>query len=116
MSEVDKSGAHVSSTPQTPFFEPPASAIDIGGGHRIVYAHYQDEVAGIQDWHRKADGNWCCGWVPFRGTPWSRGFESNPSYQAWDVVQREPLTITPSMLCRACKDHGFITNGQWVKA
>ena len=101
---------------RTSAMEPPAGAIDIGGGHVIAYAHYEDEIAGITDWHRKADGNWCCGWVPFKDTPWSRAFAGNPNYQSWDVVQREPLTLSPSLLCRACKDHGFIRNGKWVKA
>ena len=32
------------------------------------------------------------------------------------IQQREPLTITPSILCPDCGTHGFITNGRWVKA
>ncbi len=34
----------------------------------------------------------------------------------WEVAQLEPLTLTPSLLCTACKFHGFITNGKWVPA
>lgn len=34
----------------------------------------------------------------------------------WTVVQREPLTLTPSILCTGCGCHGFITNGEWVPA
>lgn len=32
----------------------------------------------------------------------------------WHVVQVEPLTVTPSILCGRCKTHGFITDGEWV--
>lgn len=34
----------------------------------------------------------------------------------WQVVQREPLTLTPSILRHECQLHGFITNGKWVPA
>jgi hypothetical protein len=95
-------------------WEPPAEAIIIGDGHAIVFAEYQGETAGINEWHRKSDGTWCCGWAPFNGSAWVRNFEGR--VVGWDVVQREPLTITPSLLCRACGNHGFITNGKWVKA
>jgi hypothetical protein len=30
------------------------------------------------------------------------------------VVQREPLTIEPSILCSDCQTHGFIRDGRWV--
>lgn len=32
------------------------------------------------------------------------------------VVQREPLTVNPSILCDDCGLHGFITNGSWFSA
>jgi hypothetical protein len=34
----------------------------------------------------------------------------------WTVVSFDPLTITPSVLCRTCGDHGYITEGRWVAA
>lgn len=34
--------------------------------------------------------------------------------KCWTVVQREPLTVVPSILCSECGTHGFITNGQWI--
>lgn len=33
----------------------------------------------------------------------------------WKVEQWEPLTLSPSLLCR-CGDHGYIRNGVWVPA
>lgn len=97
-------------------FVPPADAVALDDGHKIVFAEYQGETAGINEWHKKPDGAWCCGWVAFNGSAWARGFQGVPDWQGWDVVQREPLTLTPSILCRSCGSHGHITNGQWVKA
>jgi hypothetical protein len=34
----------------------------------------------------------------------------------WTLVSEEPLTLTPSVLCRSCGHHGFITDGKWVPA
>jgi hypothetical protein len=33
--------------------------------------------------------------------------------EGWTLVQKEPLTVTPSLLCRECGLHGFITDGEW---
>lgn len=30
------------------------------------------------------------------------------------IVQRDPLTIEPSLLCDDCSTHGFVRNGKWV--
>lgn len=38
----------------------------------------------------------------------------------WTVVQREPLTITPSLFCDpgrgGCGMHGWVRDGAWVSA
>lgn len=34
--------------------------------------------------------------------------------KGWTLVSKEPLTISPSVLCGECKCHGFITDGKWV--
>jgi hypothetical protein len=31
----------------------------------------------------------------------------------WTIVQEDPLTIAPSILCDRCKTHGFFENGTW---
>jgi hypothetical protein len=94
--------------------EPPADAIVIGPRSRIEFSEYKGDTAGITEWHLKADGTWCCGWVCFSGSAWAKEFDGKIT--TWDVVSREPLTLTPSILCRACQNHGYITNGQWVPA
>lgn len=95
--------------------QPPAHAIFLDTDHAIVYVEYKGERAGLNEWHRKADGSWCRGWVAFNGAAWARGF-SGTAFQGWDIVQSEPLTLTPSLQCRACPSHGFITGGKWVPA
>ena len=32
------------------------------------------------------------------------------------IVNRDPLTISPSILCPDCGTHGFIREGRWVPA
>ena len=34
----------------------------------------------------------------------------------WKVECIDPLTLSPSLLCRSCGFHGFIRNGNWVTA
>lgn len=43
--------------------------------------------------------------IPLSGAP-----------HGWNLVQREPLTVSPSLLCPNCGTHGFITDGRWVQA
>lgn len=93
--------------------EPPIDAIDIGYDHRIVYAQFKGETSGINYWHRTSGGDWCKGWVDFKGSKWSMSFGPDVG---WTVVQKEPLTLAPSLACRVCGDHGFIQNGKWVRA
>lgn len=81
----------------------------------------QIEPCGGLLWHRRLDalGGWCCG-----AFYWQRptkdlvignhGLIPNHG-DLWQLVQRDPLTITPSFLCH-CGAHGFITNGRYVAA
>lgn len=32
----------------------------------------------------------------------------------WKLESEQPLTLSPSLLCRACKLHGYIRDGKWV--
>ncbi len=42
----------------------------------------------------------------------------SPDKPKWDVIQMEPLTLSPSILCTAekggCGAHGHIREGKWV--
>jgi hypothetical protein len=37
-------------------------------------------------------------------------------WTGWTLVAREPLEISPSVLCGNCDLHGFIIEGKWVAA
>jgi len=39
-----------------------------------------------------------------------------PEDSMWTVESLDPLTLSPSLLCRACGDHGFIRAGRWVRS
>ncbi len=32
------------------------------------------------------------------------------------IVTHDPLTVQGSLVCEACRDHGFIRGGRWVRA
>lgn len=86
---------------------PPADAMNIGGDHFVEKMYYQGEWVGIHEWHKDKAGEWCVGWVPFSTSPIATG-------DTWDVQSLEPLTMSPSLLCRSCGSHGFIREGAWV--
>lgn len=38
------------------------------------------------------------------------------AHAVWQVESWDPLTLSPSLLCRRCGDHGFIRGGVWIPA
>jgi hypothetical protein len=49
---------------------------------------------------------------------WVRRHQVSPAEgETWQVVQADPLTLTPSLHCDqglgGCGAHGFITGGRW---
>lgn len=93
--------------------------IDLGDGHRLVFSEYQGEKrAGANVLHPPVEGK--CGgqgWISFAGRSWANSFDPG-QIQVWTVEQDngDRFTISPSILCRACGDHGFIRDGKWVRA
>lgn len=62
--------------------------------------------------HPKPDGNgYCMGSITFESETANKIDAGRPK---WKVESWEPLTLSPSLLCRSCNSHGFIQNGQWV--
>lgn len=93
-----------------------SNLIDIGHGHAIQFVSFDgDEHAAINDYLHRKDGTPCSGFIPFAGHKWEEAFPQS-AIEVWDVQSLDPLTITPSVLCRTCGDHGHITNGKWVPA
>ncbi len=100
--------------------------IDLGDGHTFRWAawspdrtlnpQYSDvpdceHATGLIE-HTKPDGVTPCmgGIIPDTAPEHLIG--GRPT---WHVESLEPLTLSPSILCK-CGDHGFIRNGQWIKA
>lgn len=88
------------------------------------------EKAGAIVGHFRPDdsSHYCEGGVTF-DIPQMRAV--NPNGTFWTVESWEPLTLSPSLLCKAplfdpdthkpipnteCGDHGFIREGKWVRA
>lgn len=88
--------------------------LDLGAGHWLAFAEYEgDARAGARVPHLKANGELCEGWITFVGSSWAAAFDNK--IPTWTVQSWEPLTVSPSLLCRACGDHGFIRDGRWVR-
>lgn len=91
-----------------------AKRIDIGHGVSVVYTSWgtYDRV-GLIEWHRTPAGDECGGGVLFDLPGVAEAFAGRP---LWQVESAEPLTLSPSLLCRTCGHHGWIRNGRWEPA
>lgn len=90
--------------------------IDLGEDHTIEFISYKDDNrAGAIVTHKTPAGVLCESAIPFRGHAWFAEFKSGIPESSWELVSENPVTLSPSLACRACGDHGFITNGKWVK-
>jgi len=101
--------------------------LDLGDGHLLwwtVWKPYRScnpqyvdlpdvDPFGAIISHSTPAGVECWSGVHFKSEAQARVFGGHPS---WDLVSKDPLTLTPSLLCRLCGDHGFITAGKWVRA
>lgn len=79
---------------------------DLGEGVVIERRYIDGQLDGIWYEHPStvsASGR-CSGYAPVKPA-WKDG---------WDVVSVKPLTLAPSLVCRACGHHGFIREGRWV--
>lgn len=88
--------------------------LDLGHGITLEFASWgEHERAGYVQEHPRPDGGSCYSGGMF-DLPGIR--EHFPERALWQVVSWEPLTLSPSMLCRACGNHGFVRAGRWVPA
>ena len=85
--------------------------LDLGDAHVLTFVSYDANRIGATIAHKKPDGSDCGGWLPFAGRAFAPG-----EIAAWTVECDEPLTLSPSVLCRICGDHGFVRNGRWIRA
>jgi len=102
--------------------------LDLGDGHTLRFTCWKPDrelnpqYADIPDVERvgaivshinQATGLRCWSGINFDGEVTRRIF---PDGARWQVQSMEPLTLSPSLLCRVCGDHGFIREGKWVRA
>lgn len=94
---------------------PEAFDLDLGDGHWLKFVEYEgDQRAGANVPHLNKAGELCNGWIAFAGGAWANSVEDKIS--VWKVECPDPLTLSPSLLCRACGDHGHVRDGKWVRA
>lgn len=102
--------------------------MDLGYGHRLEFVGWHPDPklnpqyagASVDRWgasidHPRADdpSRECHGFVTFDG-PEQR--EHGAGRPMWTVESWDPLTLSPSVLCKLCGDHGFVRGGRWVAA
>lgn len=91
--------------------------IDLGDGHSIIFSEYEGEKrVGANVKHPPVEGR-CSGdgWISFAGRSWANSFDER-TIPTWKIESEDPITLSPSILCRACGDHGFVRDGKWVRA
>ena len=104
-----------------------SDVVDLGHGHTLQILGWAPDRAlnpqyeGIPDVERYAAivehptpaGEQCASGVTFDSET-ARRIE--PGKAMWTVESWEPLTLSPSLLCLRCGDHGFVRDGRWVVA
>lgn len=99
--------------------------MDLGHDHTLRFTSWSPDrelnpqYEGIEDVekfgaiveHLRPDGTPCTGGIITLDSETARQLNVEPR---WTVESWEPLTISPSLLCRACGDHGFIRDDKWV--
>lgn len=113
--------------------QPERFDLDLGDGHWLKWLSWSpdrtiqlnaERYAGIPDIERlgamiyhttdKMESGMCAGAVNFDTPEVARVITK--SAHRWQVQSWDPLTLSPSVLCVTCGDHGFIRNGRWVRA
>lgn len=88
-------------------------SMDLGHGVTAVWLMKDDERIGLLESHDCAEGHLGTGSVIF-DVPAAHA--ARPDGPFWHVESWEPLTISPSVACRNCPNHGWIRGGVWVPA
>lgn len=104
--------------------------MDIGHNHSIEFLgwspdrdlnpQYKDvpdiEKFGAAVSHLNKDGQPCEGFITFDLPEVRDVLQPGDNRPLWQVESWEPFTVSPSLLCKICGDHGFIRDGKWVPA
>ena len=99
--------------------------IDLGDGHTLRFTCWKpdrelnpqyadlpdvERVGAIVSHINQSTGKRCWSGINFDSEVTRRIL---PEGARWQVISMEPITLSPSLLCRVCGDHGFIRNGKW---
>lgn len=95
---------------------------DLGNGHSFTWMTDQaGAVFGLIAHHPPGPDStpgslYCGGYIA-----WSRSSSGAPEHPHHQLVAGGPgmestLTVHPSLLCRTCKNHGWIRQGRWTDA
>jgi hypothetical protein len=91
-----------------------SNVLEIGHNHtlrRIVNA--DGSLYGYVDEHLRPDnGEPCSGSVCVNPGPDDVTYDR----ATWTLESDSPLTLSPSLLCTQCGDHGWVRDGRWVPA
>lgn len=74
---------------------------DLGHGVAIQRMRINGRLEGLAYFHGD-----CQSYIPLKPE----------NAEGWDVISEDPLTLSPSVLCRSCGFHGFIRGGKWMPA
>ncbi len=89
--------------------------MDMGSGVLLSWLVDTDErMTGLVHRHPRPDGTPCGSSAIMLDVPGAR--EDWPDLPLWSVERWDPLTLSPSVLCRACGAHGWVREGRWVEA
>lgn len=77
---------------------------DAGGGINIRLRRYKGTPEALEYTHVCGSRGLREDAIPLQ-PDWSNG---------WKIERLEPLTLTPSLLCKSCGNHGFVRNGKWI--
>lgn len=91
--------------------------IDLGDGHWLRWSTYQGErCGGIIRHVMPNERGFCEGAFWLRDSSFIRAHDDGTKRPQWDLTgTEESPTLTPSFQCH-CGDHGFVTEGKWVRA
>lgn len=100
----------------------PKVPLDLGGGRmlRFTVAHFGGPAIGAIEEHPdlRDPSKLCSGSLMF-DTPESHALYDTGQYGRatfWTVEQEDPLTLSPSVLCTQCGNHGWVREGKWTNA
>jgi hypothetical protein len=96
-------------------YDLPENAEHIGHDEWVVkLTDGHGQWIGIDHYHpNRQRGGWCAGCAMFDLPAVRERYQPSTT---WHVESFEPLTLSPSLLCRTCGRHGYIRGGAWDPA